>query len=116
MAFYWWPASAVKEAEQWIPKSIVVKWDEVCKPFKRGLALIMNLCWEIKMGNTLFGSFMTAKYFSKYGIPKVWDSFSKQIKWFVSNGTGIDFWRDTWVDDTSFMEQSTLNLQIFQKF
>ncbi|KAL4195525.1 hypothetical protein AMTRI_Chr05g73750 [Amborella trichopoda] len=33
-------------------------------------AVIMKLCWEIKMGSTLFGFFMKAKYFSKYGIPK----------------------------------------------
>ncbi|KAL4189229.1 hypothetical protein AMTRI_Chr08g164440 [Amborella trichopoda] len=130
MAIYWWPASAVKEVEQWISnfiwfrdldkaKPIVVKWDEFCKPFKGGLglrkmrnmnkALIRKLCWEIKMGNTLFRSFMKAKYFSKCGIPKgytiassiwlgikrVWDSFSKRIKWFVGNGTYIDFWSDT---------------------
>ncbi|XP_042492875.1 uncharacterized protein LOC122072579 [Macadamia integrifolia] len=96
-SIYLWPGSSIAQMERWIrnfiwsgdantPKSITVKWDNVCKPKNEGglricrlrdvnMALIAKLCY----------------------LKRVWDFVCDAEQWIVGDGSTIKFWYDRWV-------------------
>ncbi|XP_042482204.1 uncharacterized protein LOC122062621 [Macadamia integrifolia] len=137
---YWWPSELIKIMEKWIRnfiwtgdvdtcRSIIVSWDQCCKPKSEGglglrrlreinEALLSKAVWKTKHDDDPTYRFLKARFTKAdgslrkgyrsssiwMGFRKLWEFVSLNERWIIGNGRKINFLNDRWLGPKTIAE------------
>ncbi|XP_026417116.1 uncharacterized protein LOC113312588 [Papaver somniferum] len=113
-----------------VRKFKTISWKRVCTPYKEGglgirrlevinRVLLMKMMWKILNSKEECALLFKSKYKDKNGqftstwkissvwprLKWVWNALKDDVRWCVGDGTNISMWFDTWIGETSLINQ-----------